>query len=114
MHEAHPDHKESLTGTYYEAQIMILPPVLCCLEEEEHHNASSSACVKSNSPVYLCVFLRLIPQTVGLLYVGNYDMPFAQMKVRETRVDSCCQRSSPLIHRLLKIAVSSAGALLIN
>ncbi|XP_030637986.1 mRNA-capping enzyme isoform X2 [Chanos chanos] len=23
----------------------------------------------------------LIPQTVGLLYVGNYDMPFAQMKV---------------------------------
>lgn len=23
----------------------------------------------------------LIPQTVGLLYVGNYDMPFAQMKI---------------------------------
>ncbi|GAA6082914.1 mRNA-capping enzyme isoform X1, partial [Tachysurus ichikawai] len=23
----------------------------------------------------------LIPQTVGLLYVGSYDMPFAQMKV---------------------------------
>lgn len=33
-------------------------------------------------------FSRLIPQMVGLLYVGSYDMPFAQMKVRETLLSS--------------------------
>lgn len=36
--------------------------------------------------VYLIFFFnlyRMLPQTVGLLYVGNYERPFAKMKVRE-------------------------------
>lgn len=49
-------------------------------------NITMLACpdVKCNLDLCFVSLSRLIPQMVGLLYVGSYDMPFAQMKVRET------------------------------
>ncbi len=65
--------------------------------------------VKFDLDLYFRSFSRLLTQMMGLLYVGSYDRPFAQMKVRETLVH--ISDISFCLIQLLKIVLSLSSAL---